>query len=230
MRRIVSLIAAGGLAASVVAFAGPAGAQTGDIVAMCQARVDSNQAETKAENLETIERALAAAPAEGLPLITAVRDGFKKKGNKYFESAAGGREIAALDEYLYDNCPGAEVPVAAIDYEFQDVPETLAAGATKIQLTNDAPKEFHEMAMFRLTDEGAAMDPADLLALPEKKAEKLVDFSSSVFMFAAPGQTGYGFASLEPGDYVYACFVPTGGKKAGKPHFTQGMYGTLTVS
>lgn len=231
MRRIVLIVttaclAVGGLASLAV----PAGAQTGDLAAMCQARIDSNQAETKAENLATMERALAAAPADALPLITAVRDGFKKKGEKYFETKAGAQASAQLDEYFYDNCPGNEVPVTAIDYEFQDVPATLAAGTTKIQLTNDAPKEMHEMALFKLNAAGAAMEPEALLALPQKKAEKLVDFSSSVFAFAPPGQAGYGFANLTPGDYIYACFIPVGSKGKGKPHFTQGMYGTLTVS
>jgi hypothetical protein len=51
-----------------------------------------------------------------------------------------------------------------------------------------------------------------------------------MFMFAPPGQAGYGIGSLPAGEYVYACFIPVGGKKKGAPHFTQGMHGTLTVS
>jgi hypothetical protein len=34
---------------------------------------------------------------------------------------------------------------------------------------------------------------------------------------------------LKPGKYVYACFIPVGGKKRGQPHAMEGMYGTFTV-
>jgi hypothetical protein len=230
VRRILSLVVAGGICASMFALAAPAGAQTGDIAALCAARLESNGAETKAENVAILEKAVAAAPSEIAGALTELRDGVKKKGTKYFETAAGGQVATTVDAYLYENCAGTDVPVTAIDYEFDGVPATLPAGTTKIQLTNDAPKEMHEMALFKLTDEGAAMDPEALLALPQKKAEKFVDFSSSAFAFAPPGVTGYAFADLQAGDYLYACFIPTGGKKNGKPHFTQGMYGTLTVS
>lgn len=229
MRRILSLIAAGALAASLLALAGPAGAQTGDVNAACQGRIEGNTAEGKAANLAVMNRVVEAAPASLAPQMTALRDAYQKKGDKLFNSEKGVALLAAVDAWMYENCPGAKVPVTAIDYEFTGMPATLAAGTTMIQLTNDAPEEMHEMALFKLNAEGAAIDPEKLLALPQKKAGKYVDFSSSAFMFAPPGQVGYGIADLTPGEYVYACFIPVGGKNKGKPHFTQGMYGTLTV-
>ena len=69
-----------------------------------------------------------------------------------------------------------------------------------------------------------------LLGMPEKKLGKYVDFSKSAFMFAPPGQVGYTPAVLEPGKYLYACFIPQAGKKKGDPHWKLGMQGSLTVT
>ena len=229
MRRILALIVATGLAASVVALAGPAGAQTGDLAAFCAAREEANSAQTKAENTAVIQKVYDAAPAAAIPAITAIRDGFAKKGQKFFNSDDGLAALAQLDSYVYDNCPGVKVPITAIDYEFDGVPATLAAGATNFKLTNNAPKENHEMAIIKVLPAGESIDPLKILALPDKKAGKYVDFSKSAFMFAPPGQSGYTPLTLEPGKYIYACFLPQGGKKDGKPHFTLGMNGSFTV-
>jgi hypothetical protein len=41
-------------------------------------------------------------------------------------------------------------------------------------------------------------------------------------------------ADLTPGEYVYACFIPTGttmdAEGTGAPHFMEGMMGSLTVT
>ena len=85
------------------------------------------------------------------------------------------------------------------------------------------------LAIAKLTPEAAGKDVKEILALPEKKVGDLVDFSNSAFMYAPPGQSGYSPIDLEPGTYMYACFLPVGGKKNGAPHFAKGMYGTFTV-
>jgi hypothetical protein len=212
------------------AVAGPAGAQTGDIPAFCAARLEANSAHTKAENKAVIEKVYNAAPAAAVAAITAIRDGFNQKGDKFFETTKGAQALSQLDAVVYANCPGTSVPVTAIDYEFQGVPATLPAGAAKFKLTNTAPKEDHEMAVLKLNAEGESLSIEKLLALPEKKAQKYFDESASTFMFAPAGQTGYGFVTLEPGKYAYACFLSQGGKKNGKPHFMLGMQGSFTVS
>lgn len=230
MRRILSLIVAGGLAASMFALAAPAGAQTGDVAAACADRVEGNTAEGKKANLVLMNRIVDNAPASLLPQITALRDAYAKKGDKLFNSEAGLELLTAVDSWMYENCGGTKLPVSAFDYGFQGVPATLPAGDAVIQFTNTAPKEPHEMALFKLTEAGAALDPQKLLSMPEKKVGKYVDFSTGVFAFAPPGAVGYGVGSLTPGEYVYACFIPVGGKAKGKPHFMEGMFGTLTVS
>jgi hypothetical protein len=51
--------------------------------------------------------------------------------------------------------------------------------------------------------------------------------------FAAPGEDGYGVGTLEPGDYLVMCPIPTGttfeAEGTGPPHFMNGMQQELTV-
>jgi hypothetical protein len=137
--------------------------------------------------------------------------------------------LGAIDSWIYDNCPGTQVPVTAIDYEYQGMPATLKAGVNKFKFTNTAPKEDHMIAIAKLTPAAQGKDVQEILALPEKKQAKYVDQADGAFAYATAGQTGYSPAALTPGTYMYACFLPVGGKKNGAPHFTEGMYGTFTV-
>ena len=74
---------------------------------------------------------------------------------------------------MYENCPGAKVPVTAIDYEFEGLPATPARQEpTKFELTNTAPKEDHELIVFKLNADGEKVDPAKLVAMPQGKAAR----------------------------------------------------------
>lgn len=231
MRRVLPMVIGAALAAGLVGVApAPAGAQTGDVAAACAARLEGNDAEGKAANLATMNKLLAAAPASLVQPMTALRDAFQKKGEKLFNRPDGLALLVPVDAWIYDNCPGTQVPVTAIDYEYQGMPATLKPGFTKFKLTNAAPKEDHMMAVVKLTPAAQGKDVKEILALPEKKQNKYFDESGGAFMFAPAGQVGYSPASLTPGTYMYACFLPVGGKKNGAPHFTEGMYGTFTVS
>ena len=229
MRRIVSLLVAAGLAVSVIALAAPAGAQTGDVAATCAARLEGNDAHGKAANLATMNKVLASAPASLLPQITALRDAYQKQGEKLFNSPDGFALLGAVDSWVYDNCPGTQVPVTAIDYEFQGMPATLKPGFTNFKLTNAAPKEDHMLTFQKLNAKGETIDLDKLLAMPEKKSNQYFEQTGGAFMYAPAGQVAYGPANLTPGKYVYACFVQQGGKKNGKPHFMLGMKGEFTV-
>jgi hypothetical protein len=230
MRRTLILIVAVALAGGLVAgLAGPASAQTGDLDAFCQYRAEAGNTEGKKATLVIMNKMVDVAPEGAVEPITALRDAYQKKGEKLFNGEQGFVLLGALDSWIYDNCPGTQVPVSATDYEFDGVPDTLAAGTAMFELTNDAPKEDHEMGIVKLTDAAEGKDVTDILALPEKKQGKYLDFSSSAFMYAPSGQSGFTPIDLEPGTYAYACFLPVGGKKNGAPHFTQGMYGTFTV-
>lgn len=230
MRRVLVSLAAGALAVGALPIlVGSAGAQTGDLSAFCAARKEANGAETKAENRAVIQKVYDAAPAAAVPAITAIRDGFAKKGQKFFESEAGFQAIQQLDGYVFANCPGQKVEATATDYEFAGIPATLPAGSTNIELTNRAPKENHELVIFKLNAEGEKVDPGKFVTMPQGKAQKLVDGQGTAFVFAPAGQTSYALTDLTPGKYVYACFLPQGGKQNGKMHAALGMYGAFTV-
>ncbi|MCU1450598.1 MAG: exported protein of unknown function [Acidimicrobiales bacterium] len=233
MRRFVPLLLVSGLVAGTIAgLGGTALAQTGtpDLAAFCVARIEANSADTKADNVAVLTKMVAAAPAAVSTPMADLLVLVKKKGDKAFESKEGTALLATLEPYIYDNCPGQQLPVTANDYGYQGIPATLPAGVTKIKMTNAAPKEGHMMVMAKLTAAGEAMELDKILALPDKKAVKYIDYKDAAFMQAEPGATGYAPINLTPGKYAYMCFFPQGGKKNGKPHFMLGMEGTVTVS
>ena len=233
MRRFIQLLVASALmAATVVAFSGTGQAQsgTGDLAALCAGRIEANGVEGKAENVAVLTKMAAAAPPAISTPMNELLALIKDKGQKGFESKEGAALLATLEPYIYENCPGTKVPVTAIDYEYQGMPATLSAGVTKFKMTNAAPKEGHMMAVFKVRPGNESMDIDKILAMPQKKAGKLVDFSDAAFMEAEPGASGYAPINLTPGKYIYACFFPEGGKKNGKPHFLLGMSGSFTVS
>ena len=234
MRNLIRLSLAGALVAGVSAvFAVPAGAQAaagpGNLTEFCAARValDPALGEGKAATLAALDRIVANAPAAVVEPVTEIRDQYKKKGEKAFDKVF--EQISAADEFTFTNCPGAKVEVTAIDYQYQGMPATLKPGVTSFKLTNNAPKEDHEMGLGKLLPANESMSVEAILALPEKKADKLFDPSTGGGMYAPAGESGYMTIDLKPGKYVYACFIPVGGKHDGKPHAMKGMYGTFTV-
>jgi uncharacterized cupredoxin-like copper-binding protein len=230
LRPFLSLLVAGSLAAGVIGLSSPVSAQTGNLNNFCAARLDIDGAEGRKENLTALNQLVAAAPAVVSQPMAALRDLYQKKSDDAFESRKGFALVTQLDTYIYENCPGQKVATTAIDYEYQGMPSTLAAGRTYLKLTNNAPKENHEMGIVKLLPAAEGKDVEELLAMPEKKLGKYVDFKNATGMFAPPGASGFAVTNLTPGTYLYACFLPVGGKESGKPHFTQGMYGTFTVA
>jgi hypothetical protein len=206
-------------------------AQTGDVGAYCAAEIASTEAgESKAEILAAIDKTLAVAPAAVAESGRKLRELLTTKGKRGVETPEGNALINQIGAFDYANCPGKAVPITAVDYEFQGIPATLPAGLTKFKVQNTSTSEDHELIFIKLTPAGEKVDPAKLLSLHGKKQEKLLDFTTAEFTMVAAGDTGYSYADLEPGTYLYLCPLPVGGKEKGKPHFMEGMYGTTTVS
>ena len=118
--------------------------------------------------------------------------------------------------------------MAAEDYHFTGVPDTLKAGDYEFQLTNKG-KEFHVLVIVKRKD--GVTDPFDqLLSDPsgEDKVETLLGVA------APPGPPSSGSVRLEPGEYLVLCPIPIGTtgetEGSGPPHFTAGMQQTLTVT
>jgi hypothetical protein len=142
------------------------------------------------------------------------------------------------------------VEITAVDYAFDGVPESIAAG-TSLSLTNSSDVEVHELVAVRLGDdetrtlEEITADPASIGAL-------FGGGPPAAVLVAAPGsdQPGavLGDGSLtEPGRYVLICSIPTGADPqayldaaaestggpvdvpGGPPHFVQGMVSEVVV-
>jgi hypothetical protein len=247
MRRVVMLASSLLLAAaSLTAVATPAAAQ-GDVQAFCQTRLDANAAfaqEDRAAVRTALEAIQTSAPPEVQQPAASLAELFARRGPAAFETKKGARAANAIDEFVVASCGFPVSDVSAIDYEFQDVPATLVAGPQVLQFTNDAPKEQHEMVLLRVNPD-VDLSPRKLLALPEKKLAKRAEVVGAAFAF--PGDADTLIASLEPGRYVYACFIEVGTTSGGddehaadehggdehagaaKPHWKQGMYGALEV-
>lgn len=117
---------------------------------------------------------------------------------------------------------GALVHVVATEYKFEGIDPTLPAGPTTFHLMNEG-KEQHEFVLaLKKTD----TPTQKLLKLPQKQAEKELQFFGGTF--AKPGGSSEQplEAELVPGNYVAVCFVAS---KGGPPHAFQGMVHEFTV-
>lgn len=140
--------------------------------------------------------------------------------------------------------------VTAKDYEFENLPKSVKAG-TVLSLENDSDKEIHELVILKLPD-SEERSAADLVKLPESELEGLFTGPPAVVLLRAPGESeqinALGDGTLtEVGRYLVACFIPVGADPAaylaaaqssgdeapdvagGPPHFTEGMFGEITV-
>lgn len=158
-------------------------------------------------------------------------------------------DASAADGTGDDAAADGTIEVIGVDYGFDGLPETAAAGST-LTFRNGSDAEFHEMAVMRLADdEERSVD--ELLALPPEEAMASMTFVGVAA--AAPGETGEvieGDLTLEEaGRYVLTCFVPVGADPAvvaeafggaegedgppdmgdGPPHAVQGMVAELIV-
>jgi hypothetical protein len=141
--------------------------------------------------------------------------------------------------HMADTCDIATATITAVDYEFEELPETLDAGPTLFEMVNEGA-EAHEMAIVRINDD--VTDPIeDIAALPEEEAMSKITMAGG--LFAMPGDTGYATATLEPGRYGVLCFLPEGSTPEhmehmeasgempeGQPHFMLGMSGEFEVA
>ena len=165
------------------------------------------------------------------------------------EEAAAATADGATSEDLAAG--GETVEITAVDYGFDGVPETVAAG-TELTLTNASDEELHEMVVFRVDDDqDMSMDEIIQTAAEESDGPPPEWLTFSGVAVAMPGEAGFapeGPVVLdEPGRYLLLCFVPTGADPAafanamesgateepqvdgGPPHVAEGMAAELTV-
>ena len=147
----------------------------------------------------------------------------------------------------------AELPVIeveAVDYAFQNLPESVPAG-TRFTLTNDANAELHEFVAIRLADD-ETRPVEEIVHLPEAELGAIIGAGPpATVLLAAPGGeqiAAVGDGTLtEPGRYLVFCSIPSGVApevyldaaaasngappqvEGGPPHFAHGMFAELVV-
>jgi hypothetical protein len=178
--------------------------------------------------LEAAEPVRELAPAELTATFDAAISALQQTIDTKDPTPLFSLDTSPLHDYDREHCGWAEVPVTLIDYHFNDLPETLPAGPTDFEVTNEGT-EFHVLLIVQRKD-GVTQSWDELLQSP--------DFQTSVEdvagAAAAPGESGYGVVDLKPGEYLALCPVPVGStgpeEGTGPPHFTQGMHMVITVT
>ena len=145
----------------------------------------------------------------------------------------------------------ATVEVTAVDYAFDDVPETVPAGS-ELTLANASDAEFHEMVVFRVDDDqDMPLDEIVRTAAEESDGPPPDWLTFAGVSVAMPGEDGMApegpVVLEEPGRYLLLCFIPTGADPAayqqamesgateapdvqgGAPHVAEGMAAELVV-
>ena len=119
----------------------------------------------------------------------------------------------------------SELPIAATEYKF-GAPASTPAGPTRIVVKNTG-KEDHQAQVAKLNDGAtfqdltAALQSGDIPGALGKL--QLAGGPTGV----TPGATVATSANLEPGQYVFLCFVESAD---GVPHVAKGMIGQLEVT
>jgi uncharacterized cupredoxin-like copper-binding protein len=131
---------------------------------------------------------------------------------------------------------GAEIAVLRVaagdsaarhgEYHFE-VPATVPAGATRVELVNDGA-EPHHAQVFQLADHATVDELVDALTTGgAPAAAALGSFAGGTALVAPDGQSqAEAVIDLEPGHYVLMCLVPD---STGTPHLAHGMLRSFEV-
>lgn len=178
--------------------------------------------------------------------------------NTFRYSFAGGALVAGVGvAALLLGLPGVRaqdgvVGIHAVDYGYQGVPSTLAAGETRFSFVNDSQTETHEMTLFRINDgvtesfdqilaedeaqqSAAAQNQQAPAAGQQAPADQSPPPPPKMSFFAstgsAPGQSAKMdlIGNLPAGRYGMVCFVPVVNDETGMPHYKKGMKAEFTV-
>jgi hypothetical protein len=190
------------------------GGAAGDDFCTAGPQVDAALAPEEPDPAE-IERAVAAAeaaaPAEIAEEVTtaveAVRQALATQDFAGFESPEVEKALTTINDYYVSDCGFTEIAITAVDYEFEQVPESVGSGPALLRLSNTG-EELHEAIVFRIHDD-VDQSIEELLELPEAEAEAMVDEVGAAFAF--PGDASATTLTLDqPGRYAMVCFIPEG--------------------
>ena len=106
-----------------------------------------------------------------------------------------------------------------------DAPDTVAAGLTTIRLQTNPGPDLHQVGVIRLDSGKTGADFFAAMKVPGPFPKWAVEVGG--VNPPAPGRSAETTLTLEPGNYLLACFVPSGD---GIPHIAKGMSRPLTVT
>ena len=115
------------------------------------------------------------------------------------------------------------VVVHAKDFSYV-APKTISAGANTFHLVNDG-KELHHLSIMKLATGRTMADFAAAMKKPGPPPSWVTNVGGP--NAAVPGASSDATLTLEAGNYVLLCFVPSPGETA--PHVMKGMLHPLTV-
>jgi uncharacterized cupredoxin-like copper-binding protein len=115
------------------------------------------------------------------------------------------------------------VTVHAKDFAFT-APKTIKSGTSTWRLVNDG-KELHHLSVIRLDKGKTAKDFMAFMKKPNGPPTWMTEVGGP--NPAVPGGTAEATITLEPGDYLIVCFIPSPGNPM--PHAMKGMIGELKV-
>jgi hypothetical protein len=137
------------------------------------------------------------------------------------ETAVSDGEVSFADDGG-SAAAAAVVTITARDFAFE-MPDTVAAGRTELQLVNKGA-ELHHAALLRLD---AGKTAADLAAAMKGHGPLPAWVHNAGGPNApAPGATSAAVVDLAPGTYVLVCVIPS---PDGTPHVMKGMTRAFTV-
>ncbi len=116
-----------------------------------------------------------------------------------------------------------EVVITASDYTY-DNPAEIQAGPTYLKMEN-AGEEYHHVQLLRLNDGVTLEQFQAALQQGEEAALPLVTMHGGVGVLPK-GESGRVLVTLEEGQYVLTCFVPS---QDGVPHLAKGMLTPMKV-
>ena len=182
-----------------------------------------------------VDDVIESAPeelADEAEVLQGAVDEMKSTGDfTAFETPEVSEADATAHAFDLENCGWQSVELATVDHAFEDFPDTVDAGVTSFDFTNEG-EEVHELAVLRKSD--GVTDTADeLLAMDEAASADKVTLLGVGGPIAA-GESQYLIVDLEPGDYIATSFVPVGmtsldAPTEGAPQFTEGMVHEFTV-
>ena len=115
------------------------------------------------------------------------------------------------------------IVVHAKDFSYV-APKSIKAGASTFHLVNEG-SQVHHLAIMKLAAGKTLADFAAVMKKPGPPPTWLVSVGGP--NAAVPGASSDATVTLEPGNYVLVCFVPSPGETA--PHVMKGMVRALTV-